>query len=173
MSEHPPIPGVDLGEDEQIIDHGTLLGYPWWLTKLPEQVGEDSSMADVFLHADRYVADFTIPAYHPAARAYTLEDIYVRAIDHAMGIPYNDDMPHIHRTVPGRDLVRITCSSYFIRHKVDQPHAAVFNHMRSLILGYHQANTPENAEWCDQLETALRERDAAEKRVNQLLGNDY
>lgn len=144
MTTHPPIPGVDLGVDEQIIDHGTLLGYEWWITKLPEQMGEDSSMADLLLHADRYVADFTIPTDHPAARAYTLEDVYVRDIDRAMGIPYNDDIPHVHQTVPGLDLVRITCSSHFIRHKVDHPHAAVFNHMRSLILGYHQADTPEN-----------------------------
>lgn len=169
MTTFPPIPGVELGVDEQIIDHGTLLGYPWWITKLPEQMGTDSSMVDRLIHADRYIADFTIPAYHPAARAYTLEDVYVRDIDRAMGIPYNDDMPHVHCPVPGRDLVRITCSSHFIRHKVDQPHAAVFNHMRSLILGYHQANTPENEALFEQLREITYTIASAEARRAKLL----
>lgn len=169
MSEFPPIPGVDLGADEQIIDHGTLLGYEWWITKLPEQMGEDRSIADCLIHADRYVADFIIPADHPAARAYTLEDVYVRDIDRAMGIPYNDDMPHTHQTVPGRGLVRITCSSHFIRHKVDNPHAAVFNHMRSLILGYHQADTPENEALFLELREITFTIASAEARRRKLL----
>lgn len=169
MSEFPPIPGVDLGADEQIIDHGTLLGYEWWITKLPEQMGEDIPNVDRLIHADRYVADFTIPVYHPAARAYTLQDVYVRDVDRAMGIPYNDDMPHVHHTVPGHGLVRITCSSHFIRHKVDQPHAAVFNHMRSLILGYHQANTPENEALFEQLREITYTIASAEARLEKLL----
>lgn len=169
MSEHPPIPGVELGEDEQVIDHGTLLGYEWWITKLPEQMSADSSIADLLIHADRYVADFTIPAYHPAAQAYTLQDVYVRDVDRAMGIPYNDDMPHFHHTVPGRGLVRITCSSHFIRHKVDQPQAAVFNHMRSLILGYHQADTPENEALFEQLREITYTIASAEARRTKLL----
>lgn len=169
MSEHPPIPGVELGADEQIIDHGTLLGYEWWITKLPEQMGEDSSMADLLLHTDRYVADFIIPTYHPAAQAYKLEGIYVRDIDRAMGIPYNDDMPHTHQTVPDRGLVRITCSSHFIRHKVDNPHAAVFNHMRSLILGYHQADTYENEALFKELREITFTIASAEARRDHLL----
>lgn len=169
MSEHPPIPGVELGGDEQVIDHGTLLGYPWWITKLPEQMGTDIPNVDRLIHADRYVADFIIPAYHPAAQAYTLEDVYVRDIDRAMGIPYNDDMPHTHQTVPGRGLVRITCSSHFIRHKVDQPHAAVFNHMRSLILGYHQANTYENEALFKELREITFTIASAEARRRKLL----
>lgn len=169
MTTFPSIPGVELDASEQIIDHGTLLGYGWWITKLPEQMGEDISMADLLLHADRYVADFIIPDYHPAARAYTLEDVYVSDIDRAMGIPYNDDMPHTHQTVPGRGLVRITCSSHFIRHKVDNPHAAVFNHMRSLILGYHQADTPENEALFLELREITFTIASAEARRRKLL----
>ena len=169
MSEFPPIPGVELGADEQIIEHGTLLGYEWWITKLPEQIDADSSLADVLIHTHRYVADFNIPAYHPAARAYVLEDIYERDVDRVMGIPYNDDMPHAHQTVPGRDLVRITCSSHFIRHKVDNRHAAVFNHMRSLILGYHQANTPENEALFEELREITYTIASAEARRSKLL----
>lgn len=170
MTTFPPIPGVELGADEQIIDHGTLLGYEWWITKLPAKGDTDSSVADIFLPADRYVADFTIPTDHPAAQAYALEDIYERDIDRVMGIPYNDDMPHTHQTVPDRDLVCITCSSYFIRHKVDQPHAAVFNHMRSLILGYHQADTLENGVLFRELRDVTRTIAAAEARRDRLLG---
>ena len=169
MTTFPPIPGIELGTDEQIIDHDTLLGYPWWITKLPEQMGEDSSMADLLLHTDRYIADFIIPTDHPAAQAYKLEGIYERDIDLVMGIPYNDDMPHTHQTVPGRGLVRITCSSYFIRHKVDNPHAAVFNHMRSLILGYHQADTPENDALFMELRDLTRTIANAQQRLDKLL----
>ena len=170
MTTHPPIPGIELGPNERIIEHGTLLGYPWWITKLPEQMGEDSSLADLLLHTDRYIADFTIPTDHPAAQAYKLEGIYERDIDRVMGIPYNDDMPHTHQTVPGRGLVRITCSSHFIRHKVDHPRAAVFNHMRSLILGYHQADTPENGVLFRELGDLTRTIAAAEARRDRLLG---
>ena len=63
MSEHPPIPGVDLGEDEQIIDHGTLLGYEWWLTTCRE---DDGTL--------RFIADILLPARHPVARAYKAYD---------------------------------------------------------------------------------------------------
>lgn len=159
MTTFPPIPGIELGPNERIIEHGTLLGYPWWLTTLPETDG-----------TDRYIADFIIPAEHPAARAYTLQGIYERDIDRVMGIPYNDDMPHTHQTVPGRGLVRITCSSYFIRHKVDNPLAAVFNHMRSLILGYYQADTPENGVLFRELGDLTRTIAAAEARRDRLLG---
>lgn len=169
MAKHPPIPGVELGPAERVLEHGTLLGYDWWITKLPETGGDNSSVADILLLADRYVADFTIPADHPAAQAYELDDVYERDIDWVMGIPYNDDMPHAHETVPGRGLVRITCSSYFIRHKVDQPHAAVFNHMRSLILGYHQADTPENGVLVKELRDITRTIASAQKHRDKLL----
>lgn len=162
MSEHPPIPGVELGADEQIIDHGTLLGYDWWITELPENDG-----------GARYVADFTIPADHPAAQAYELEDVYRSDIDRVMGIPYNDDVPHTFAAVPGRDLVRITCSSYHISHRTEQRYATVFNHMRSLILGYHQANTLENGVLFRELRDITRTIADATQRRDQLLGIAY
>lgn len=170
MSEFPPIPGIELGPNERIIEHGTQLGYEWWITKLPETGGENSSVADVLAPSDRYVADFTIPVAHPAAQAYELDDVYQSEIDRVMGIPYNDDIPHTYETVPGRDLVRITCSSYFIRHKVEQLQAAVFNHMRSLILGYYQADTPENGELVKELRILTLTIAAAEARRDRLLG---
>lgn len=168
MSEHPPIPGVELDASEQIIDHGTLLGYPWWLTKLPEQMGEDSTMADVFLHADRYVADFIIPADHPASFAYRL-DVYQSDVDRALHIPYNDDIPHVANEIPNRSETRIVLSSFHIRHSVRDLRAAVTGQMRSLILGYHQAATEENDRWCNRLTQAVRDRNDAVKRIENLL----
>lgn len=160
MSDFPPIPGLELGSNEKIIDHGTLLGYDWWITKLPENDG-----------GERYVADVIIPADHPAAQAYALEDVYQSDIDRVMGIPYNDDVPHTYAAVPGRDLVRITCSSYHIRHRTEQRYAAVFNHMRSLILDYHQANTLENGVLFRELRDVTRTIAAAQKRRDELLNH--
>lgn len=168
MTTHPPIPGVELGASEQIIDHGTLLGYPWWLTKLPEKMGEDSTMADLFLHADRYVADFIIPADHPASCAYRL-DVYQSDVDRALRIPYNDDIPHVAHEIPNRSEIRIVLSSFHIRHSVHDLRAAVTGQMRSLILGYHQAATKENDRWRTRLTQAIRDRDDAVKRIENLL----
>lgn len=168
MSEHPPIPGVALDASEQIIDHGTLLGYPWWLTKLPEQMGEDSTMADVFLHADRYVADFIIPADHPASFAYRL-DVFQSDVDRALRIPYNDDIPHVAYEISGQLEMRIVLSSFHIRHSVRDLRAAVTGQMRSLILGYHQADTEENDQWCNRLTRAIHDRNDATKRIENLL----
>lgn len=161
MSEYPPIPGVELGEDEQIIDHGTLLGYPWWITTLPENDG-----------TDRYVADFIIPAEHPASCAYSLE-IFQSDVDRALRIPYNDDIPHVAYEIPNRSETRIVLSSFHIRHDVRDLRAAVTGQMRSLILGYHQAATEENDRWCNQLTQAIRDRNDAEKRIENLLGSTY
>lgn len=161
VSDYPPIPGVKLGEHERIIDHGTLLGYPWWLTILTENDG-----------TDRYVADFIIPADHPASCAYRL-DIFQSDVDRALRIPYNDDIPHVAHEIPNRSETRIVLSSFHIRHTVHDLRAAVTGQMRSLILGYHQAATEENHRWCNRLTQAIRDRDDATKRVDHLLGNTY
>lgn len=161
MTTFPPIPGVELGEDEQIIDHGALLGYPWWLTTLPEKDG-----------TDRYVADFIIPAEHPASCAYHL-DVFQSDVDRALRIPYNDDIPHIAKEIPNRSETRIVLSSFHIRHSVHDLRAAVTGQMRSLILGYHQAATEENDRWCNRLTQAIRDRNDAAKRIENLLGTTY
>lgn len=158
MSEHPLIPGVELGEDEQIIDHGTLLGYPWWLTTLPENDG-----------TERYVADFIIPATHPASFAYRL-DVYQSDVDRALHIPYNDDIPHVANEIPGQLEMRIVLSSFHIRHDVHDLRAVVTGQMRSLILGYHQADTPENGVLFRELGDLTRTIAAAEARRDRLLG---
>lgn len=161
MTTHPPIPGVALDASEQIIDHGTLLGYPWWLTTLPENDG-----------TDRYVADFIIPATHPASFAYRL-DVYQSDVDRALRIPYNDDIPHVANEIPGQLEMRIVLSSFHIRHDVHDLRAAVTGQMRSLILGYHQAATEENDRWCNRLVKAVHDRNDATRRIDHLLGNTY
>lgn len=161
MTTHPPIPGVALDASEQIIDHGTLLRYPWWLTTLPETDG-----------TDRYVADFIIPADHPASCAYRL-DVFQSDVDRALRIPYNDDIPHVANEIPNRSETRIVLSSFHIRHTVHDLRAAVTGQMRSLILGYHQAATEENDRWCNRLVQAVRDRNDATKRIDHLLGDTY
>lgn len=161
MTTHPPIPGVELGADEQIIEHGTLLRYPWWLTTLPEKDG-----------TVRYVADFLIPADHPASCAYRL-DVFQSDVDRALRIPYNDDIPHVAYEIPNRSETRIVLSSFHTRHTVHDLRAAVTGQMRSLILGYHQAATEENDRWCNRLVKAVRDRNDAIKRLDHLLGNTY
>ena len=154
MSEYPPIPGVKLGNHERIIDHGTLLGYEWWVTLCQRE------------NTEKFIADFLIPDTNPAARAYRL-GLPRNIIDRALNIPYSDDMPHIVDELPGR--FRITLSSYHIRNKVRDCHSMVIGHMWSLILGYDQADTTENAVWCDQLQRAVHDRNDAEKRLEQLI----
>ena len=53
MSEYPPIPGVELGEHERITDHGTLLGYEWWVTLYRRE------------NTEKFIADFLIQTPTP------------------------------------------------------------------------------------------------------------
>lgn len=160
MAEHPPIPGVDLDDKETIVGHGNLLGYDWWITRVELDEGPD-----------RYVADIILPFEHPLAQAYQAidgaDDVFQGNIDSALRVPYNDDMPH--RWESCDQGLRVFFSSHHVRWQLNRPHEAVEAQMRSMILAFHELDTPETMQWAGELKQALAARSAADERVEQLL----